>query len=195
MQQQMCCTVHGLHLLSLALLPPPRNWWWQQLVLGLGEELGAAPASCAHSFPIQLHLCMGKLAAEFIFSRHVSSDLVPVSGKQCYLRPPQQEAAGEHRSLTEGAAPGAAPSSTMQCHGWLLSHSSAPVTKQRASASSAEPNRASCWGWDGLQDQRMHSSRDATQHSAWPALCTMQSPFAARILHSPPGLPPAFKMF
>lgn len=160
----MCCTVHGLHLLPPSLLPHQgigggSNWCWAEL--GLGEEPGAAPASSAHSFPIQLHLCMGKLAAEFIFSRHVSSDLVPVSEKQFYLRPRQQEAAGEHRSLSRGAAPGAAPSSTVQCHAWFLSHSSAPVTKQRAAASAAEPNRVSCWGWEGLQDQRMNSSRDA----------------------------------
>lgn len=192
----MCCTVHGLHLLPPSLLPHQgigggSNWCWAEL--GLGEEPGAAPASSAHSFPIQLHLCMGKLAAEFIFSRHVSSDLVPVSEKQFYLRPRQREAAGEHRSLSRGAAPGAAPSSTVQCHARFLSHSSAPVTKQRAAASAAEPEYPAGAG-------RVCRTKGCTAAGMPTAQCMASSVHRAEPLCSmhpalSPGPPPAFKMF
>lgn len=48
---------------------------------------------------VRLNLYIGKLAAEFVFSRHVSSDLVPISEKQFYLQLHQPEEAGEHCSL------------------------------------------------------------------------------------------------
>lgn len=51
------------------------------------------------SSAIQLNLYMGKLAAEFIFSGNVSSNLVPVSEKRFYLQICQLEEAGEYYCL------------------------------------------------------------------------------------------------